>query len=482
MTALQPDNTSDPPARLIARLEAIVGRGNVLYSKADRFVYGYDASVFRGRPAKAVALPGSTGEVAELVRLANSEGLAFVARGAGTGINGGALPQEDLLVIELSRMNRILEVDPDNRLVVVEPGVVNQDLKLFLAKRGFGFSYVPDPGSQVVSTMGGNVGNNAGGMHCLKYGVTSNHIAGLEVVLPGGEIIEVGGKTPDRPGMDLTGFFVGSEGTLGIVTRIIARILPLPEAVLTQLALFPDLDSAARAVSGIMAAGILPAALELLDRRSMTLVDRAVHIGFPDSAGSALIIELDGVREGLEIEVGRVREICTANDAVEIQTAETPEAADRIWLARRAAYGAMARISPTIYIADGCVPRNRLSEAIGRAIEICARKGLEVINLAHAGDGNLHPLIPYDQTIPGEKEKVIEAARELLAMCVEMGGTITGEHGIGVEKQEEMTLLFNGRELDAMFSLKLAFDPADRCNPRKIFPVAMFDRLQLSGP
>ncbi len=482
MTALQPEYTADPPARLIARLEAIVGSGNVLHSKADRFVYGYDASVFRGRPAKAVALPASAEEVVELVRLANSEGLAFVARGAGTGINGGALPQEDLLVIELSRMNRILEVDPDNRLVVVEPGVVNQDLKLFLGKRGFGFSFVPDPGSQVVSTIGGNVGNNAGGMHCLKYGVTSNHIVGLQVVLPDGEIIEVGGKAPHPPGMDLTGFFVGSEGTLGIVTRIVARILPLPEVVLTQLALFPDLDSAARAVSGIMAAGILPAALELLDRRSMTLVDRAVHIGFPDSAGSALIIELDGVKEGLDSEVGRVREICTANDAVEIQTAETPEAADRIWLSRRAAYGAMARVSPTIYIADGCVPRNRLAEAIGRAIEICARKGLEVINLAHAGDGNLHPLIPYDQTIPGEKEKVIEAARELLAMCVEMGGTITGEHGIGVEKREEMALLFNGQELDAMFCLKLAFDPTDRCNPRKIFPVAMFDRLRQTGP
>jgi len=462
---------------IVARLGSIVGAEHVLHRSADRFVYGYDASVFRGTDVIAVALPASTEEVAALVRLAHAEGLPFVARGAGTGINGGALPQEPLLVIALARMDRILDIDPDNRVAIVEPGVVNQELKRQLAECGFSFSFVPDPGSQVVSTLGGNVGNNAGGMHCLKYGVTSNHILGLQVVLPDGEIIDLGGKAPDAPGMDLVGLFVGSEGTLGVVTRIAARILPVPETIVTELALFPDVAQAAEAVSGIMAAGILPAALELLDRKSMTLVDRAVHIGFPPEAGASLLIELDGLRDGMDQEVRRIGEICRAHDAVDIQTAETPEQAARLWLCRRAAYGAMARVSPTVYIVDGCVPRNRLAEAIERSIAICTRRGLDIINLAHAGDGNLHPLIPYDHTVPGAKEKVIEAGSEILAMCVEMGGSITGEHGVGVEKQEEMALMFSPRELDAMMAIKFALDPADRCNPRKMFPRARFDSL-----
>jgi glycolate oxidase subunit GlcD len=424
-----------------------------------------------------VTLPDSAEQVSALVRLARERGLPFVARGAGTGINGGALPQKPLLVIALARMNRILEVDLDNRVVVVEPGVVNQDLKQQLQARGYAFSFVPDPGSQVVSTLGGNVGNNAGGMHCLKYGVTSNHIVGLQVVLPDGEIVELGGKAPDPPGMDLVGLFVGSEGTLGIATRITARILPLPETVVTQLAMFPDLASAARAVSGIMAAGILPAALELLDGRTLALVDRAVHIGFPPRAGAALLIELDGLRDGMDSEIRRVGEICTAHGAVSIQTAENAEQTARLWLCRRAAYGAMARVSPTVYIVDGCVPRNRLAEAIERSIVICARRGLECINVAHAGDGNLHPLIPFDGNDPSSKENVIAAGHEILAMCVEMGGSITGEHGVGVEKQEEMALMFSPDELDVMLRLKLALDPDDSCNPRKMFPRSRFDAL-----
>ena len=465
-------------ARLIEELEAIVGRGQVLHARAERFVYGYDASVFRGTDVLAVALPKDAEEVSRLVRLARARNLPFVARGAGTGINGGALPQKPLLVIALARMNRVLEVDLDNRVAVVEPGVVNQELKQFLQGKGFSFSFVPDPGSQVVSTLGGNVGNNAGGMHCLKYGVTSNLVLGLQVVLPDGEIVELGGKVLDAPGMDLVGLFVGSEGTLGIATRITARILPLPEAVVTELVMFPDVPSAARAVSGIMAAGILPAALELLDRRSLTLVDQAVHIGFPEQAGAALLIELDGLRDGLDSEARRIAEICQAHGAVSIQTAETAEQTARLWLCRRAAYGAMARVSPTVYIVDGCVPRDRLAEAIEGAIAICTRRGLECINLAHAGDGNLHPLIPYDANDPAGTENVIAAGHEILAMCVEMGGSITGEHGVGVEKQEEMALMFTPEELEVMLRLKLALDPDDSCNPRKMFPRVWFDALE----
>jgi glycolate oxidase subunit GlcD len=479
MTASPATSTPAPPDdRLIAELEAIVGPGHVLHRRADRFVYGYDASVFRGTDVLAVALPESAEEVSRLVRLARARNLPFVARGAGTGINGGALPQRPLLVIALARMNRVLEVDLDNRLAVVEPGVVNQELKQHLAAQGFSFSFVPDPGSQVVSTLGGNVGNNAGGMHCLKYGVTSNHILGLQVVLPDGEIVELGGKVPDAPGMDLVGLFVGSEGTLGIATRITARILPLPEAVVTELVMFPDLASAARAVSGIMAAGILPAALELLDRKCMTLVDRAVHIGFPEQAGAALLVELDGLRDGMDSEVRRIGEICHAHGAVSIQTAGTAEQTARLWLCRRAAYGAMARVSPTVYIVDGCVPRDRLAEAIERSIAICTRRGLECINLAHAGDGNLHPLIPYDGSDPAVKENVIAAGHEILAMCVGLGGSITGEHGVGVEKQEEMALMFTHDELEIMLRLKLALDPDDSCNPRKMFPRVWFDALE----
>ncbi len=467
--------------RLIQRFEEIVGADNVLHRRADRFVYGYDASVFRGTDLVAVALPESTEQISALVRAAREADVPVIARGAGTGINGGALPQKEALVIACSRLNRVLEVDTENRVAVVQPGVVNQDLKEHLNKLGLGFTYVPDPGSQVVSTIGGNVGNNAGGMHCLKYGVTANHIQGLQVVLPDGAIVRLGGKSPGRPGMDLTGLFVGSEGTLGIVTEITVRVLPLPEKVVTQLALFPTLDAAANAVSGIMAAGILPAALELLDKKMMSLVDQHVHIGFPEEAGASLIIEMDGLADGMEAELRRVAEICTANDALSLETAESEEEAARLWLSRRSAYGAAARISSTVYVMDCAVPRNLLAEAIRNVIAICERRGLEVVNVAHAGDGNLHPLIPFDPEKPEERRQALAAHREIMEMCVAMGGTITGEHGVGVEKQGEIDLMYNPAEMDAMFSVKQALDEQDGFNPRKIFPLRYFDAEPAAG-
>jgi glycolate oxidase len=462
------------PAALLKRLSAIVGAEHVLDQESDRFVYGYDASVYRGTDVLAVVLPSTGEEVAGVVRACRQANVSIIARGAGTGINGGALPQEASVVIALARMDRVLRVDPDNRLAVVEPGVVNQDLKEHLARLGFGFTYVPDPGSQVVSTVGGNVGNNAGGMHCLKYGVTANHILGLRVVLPDGETVELGGPAAGRPGPDWTGLFVGSEGTLGIVTQVTLRILPLPETVVTQLGLFPTVADAARAVSGIMAAGILPAALELLDKKAMDMVDRFVAVGYPKHAGASLIIEMDGLTDGMDVELRRVAEVCAANNAIDLQTARTPQEAAQLWLSRRAAYGSMARITPVVYVIDCSVPRNLLAEAIEGIVAICDRKGLDVVTVAHAGDGNVHPLIPFDRRDPKSRAAALEAHHEIMALCVSLGGSITGEHGVGVEKQEEIDLMYNADELRVMFSVKQAVDAEDLCNPRKVFPVRLF--------
>jgi glycolate oxidase len=461
-------------ANLLRALRDVVGPESVLHEEGDRFVYGYDASVFRGTDVLAVVLPRTAGEVAEVMRLTRRADVSVIARGAGTGINGGALPQEASVVIALARMNSVLRVDPDNRLAVVEPGVVNQDLKEHLARLGFGFTYVPDPGSQVVSTVGGNVGNNAGGMHCLKYGVTANHILGLQVVLPDGGIVELGAPVPGRPGPDLAGLFVGSEGTLGVVTRITLRILPLPETVVTQLALFPTVADAARTVSGIMAAGILPAALELLDKKMMAMVDRYMKIGFPPRAGASLIIEMDGLTDGMDMELRRVAEVCSANHALDLQTARTPQEAARLWLCRRAAYPSMARMSPTVYVIDCTVPRNLLAPAIEGITAICDRLGVDVVTVAHAGDGNLHPVIPFDGKDPASRAAALKAHHEIMVLCVGMGGSITGEHGVGVEKQEEIDLMFDAEELRVMYAVKHALDPGDLCNPRKVFPVRMF--------
>jgi glycolate oxidase len=436
-------------------------------------VYTYDASVFRGRDLLAVVFPDTAGQISHLVTWCNRHGVPYIARGTGTAISGGSIPTHGGITIELSRMNRILEIDLANRLAVVEPGVINQDLKQQLAAHGYGYTYVPDPGSQVVSTIGGNVSTNAGGMHCLKYGITSNHILGLEMVLPNGDIVQVGGKVVDQPGADLTGLLVGSEGTLGIVTKIIVRLVRLPEVVVTQLALFKTVDDAANAVSNIIAAGILPAALELLDQAMMRCIDQAIYIGFPEQAGAALIIELDGLHDDMQRNIDRVAQICKANDVISIETAETAEDSARLWLSRRAAFGAMARLATHSYIVDGCVPRTKLPEALRRVSAIGERHNLPIVNLAHAGDGNLHPGIPFNKQQPGEIERVLQAGREILEVCVELGGSITGEHGVGIEKQNEMPLMFSATDLEVMRRLKLAHDPADLCNPKKIFPLSM---------
>ena len=468
-------------AAYLRAIGAVVGHDNLRDDPAERQVYAYDASVYRGLDAMAVAFPETTAQVAEIMRLSRAAGVPVIARGAGTGINGGALPQKPALVLAFSRMNKVLSVSPQNRVAVVQPGVVNQDLKADLAARGFGFTYVPDPGSQVVSTIGGNVGNNAGGMHCLKYGVTANHIVGLEAVLPDGTVTRTGGLLPGRPGPDLTGLLVGSEGTLGVVTEIAVRILPLQETVVTQLALFPTLDQAAETVSGIMSAGILPAALEMLDQKMMRLVDRHVQVGYPENAGACLIIEMDGLKDGMDSDLRRVREVCEANGALEIQTAESEEASNKLWLSRRAAYPATAQLSPTLYVMDCTVPRNLLAEAIRRVVEITEALGLDVVNVAHAGDGNLHPLIPFDKEDPKSREAALKAHHQIMEMCVSLGGSISGEHGIGVEKQEDIDLMYSEEELGEMFALKRVLDPNDLVNPRKIFPLRFFRMLEGAG-
>jgi glycolate oxidase len=459
--------------RVVQELGALVGPANVLASRAERTVYCYDASVFRGRDVLAVVFPDTAEQITRLVRWCTRHNIPYIARGTGTSISGAAIPTRGGIMIELAHMNRVLEIDLDNRVAVVEPGVINQDLKQQLAVHGYGYTYVPDPGSQVVSTIGGNGATNAGGMHCLKYGITSNHILGLEVVLPDGNIVQVGGKVVDQPGADLTGLLVGSEGTLGIVTRIMVRLLQLPEMVVTQLALFRSVDDAANAVSGMIAAGILPAALELMDQAIMRVIDQAMHVGFPELAGAALIIELDGLRDGMQRTVDRVAQICKAHDVIAIETAQTAEDSARIWLSRRSAFGAMARLAADSYIVDGCVPRTRLPEALRRVIAIGERHGLHIANLAHAGDGNLHPGIPFNKQDPEATARVLQAGHEILEVCVQLGGSITGEHGVGIEKQNDMPLMFTDTELEVMHRLKLAHDPADLCNPGKIFPLSM---------
>ena len=457
----------------IRELEAIVGPHNVVSSRAERTVYGYDASVFRGQELLAVVFPDTAQHIARLITWCQQHRVPYLARGTGTGISGAAIPTHGGVVIEMSHMNRVLEIDLENRVAVVEPGVINQDLKQLLRDHGYSYTYVPDPGSQVVSTIGGNVSTNAGGMHCLKYGITSNHILGLEVVLPNGDIIEVGGKVVDQPGADLTGLLVGAEGTLGIVTKIIVRLLRLPEVVVTQLALFKTVDDAANTVSDIIGAGLLPAALELLDRAIMQAVDQAVHVGYPADAGAALIIELDGLQEDMPRSREMIVAFCREHDVISLETAESVEAAARLWLSRRAAFGAMARLGSHCYIVDGCVPRTKLPEALRRVTAIGERYNLRIANLAHAGDGNLHPSIPFNKHDPRETALVLQAGRDILAVCVELGGSITGEHGVGMEKQNDMPLMFSPIDLEVMRRIKLAHDPADLCNPKKIFPLSM---------
>jgi glycolate oxidase len=412
-----------------------------------------------------VALPGNTAEVQAVVRLCNEERIPFVARGAGTGLSGGALPVAEGIVISLARLTRILEIDVEQGHVVVEPGVANLDVTRAVA--GDGFYYAPDPSSQQVCTIGGNIAENSGGAHCLKYGFTVNHVLAAEIVLPDGELVELS-VWDDGPG--LLGAFIGSEGTLGIATKLTLRILRAPETVRTLLAGFGHTDEAGAAVSDVIAGGILPAAIEMMDAVTMEAAEAAVHANYPDGCGAVLIVELDGPLAQVEEDLARVESICRANDAREIRTASDVDDRATVWRGRKAAFAAMGRISPDYYVQDGVVPRTKLPSVLRAIEELSQQHGLRVGNVFHAGDGNLHPLVLYDGRVDGEAVRAEELSKRILEICIDAGGSITGEHGVGTDKACAMPLMFSEDDLAAMQRFRRAFDPRGLANPGKLFP------------
>src|SRR5262252_811478 len=449
-------------------LEAIVGPGAVVSDPDELMVYESDGLTLFRALADFVVFPTSVEHVAAIVKVANREKLPFVARGAGTGLSGGCLPAEGGIVISLMRMNRVLEVDYDNQIAVVEPGLVNLHLSWKVGPRGY--YYAPDPSSQQACTIGGNIANNSGGPHTLKYGVTTNHVLGLEVVLPDGELVWLGGKTRDPQGYDLVGLFVGSEGTFGIATKIAVRILRKPQAVKTVLAVFGEVNQASEAVSAIIARGLIPAAMEMIDQLTIQAVEDAFGCGYPRDAAAALLIELDGLAAGMDEQAERVMRACRESGARDVRVAKDETERQLLWKGRKSAFGAYGRISPAYMVMDGVIPRTKLPYVLTRVNEIVATHGLRVGNVFHAGDGNLHPNILYDPRNPGEETRVVAAGAAIMKLCAEVGGSISGEHGIGLEKSDFMPFIFSAADLDLMQKLKSAFNPTGLCNPGKVFP------------
>jgi len=439
----------------------------VLAGTVDLQTYEYDAWGERSLP-RAVVFLRSTAEAVSVVKTLGSGGVPFVPRGFGTGVSGGALALSGAVVLELCRMNKILEVDVPNLCVVVQPGVFNWDVSLALAP--YGYYYAPDPASLKASSIGGNIAENAGGPHCFKYGVTTNHVLGLELVLPDGEIVWVGGKNAECPGLDLTGVFVGSEGTLGIATAAILRILKRPETIRTMLGVFASVEDAGGVVSAIVAAGLIPATLELMDRRTIGAVEDALACGYPRDAGAVLLIEVDGLKDGMDETVEQIAAICRENGALEVRVAKDEAERANLWRGRQGTFPSITRLSPNYMSLDGTVPRTMLPETLRRVEAVAESYGLPVYSVLHAGDGNLHPCFLYDGTKPGEKEKAEAASMEVLRICAELGGTVSGEHGIGVEKLEAMPLVFSENDLRAQRFVKDAFDPCGLCNPGKVLP------------
>jgi len=453
--------------RVLTELARICGAEAVLHDPLQLLTYECDALPYLRSSPSVVVLPSSTAEVQAVVRVCHQEGIPFVARGHGTGLSGGALPPSGGAVIALSRLNRVLDVDIPNRRVTVEPGVTNLDITKAVAPHGY--YYAPDPSSQQVCSIGGNVAENSGGAHCLKYGFTVHHVLALEVVLPDGEIAHIGSPMVDAPGPDLLGLFVGSEGTLGIATRIVVRILRKPESVQTLLAAFDTIDAGGEVVSAIIGAGIIPAAVEMMDSLAIRAAEAAVHPNFPE-ADTILIVELDGPEAEVRSLFQIVEATCRSHGATAIEIAPDDVQRARIWRGRKAAFAAMGRVSPNYYVQDGVVPRTKLPEVLGRIRALEARSGLRIGNVFHAGDGNLHPLICYDERVPGETGRAVDVAAEILAYCVEAGGSITGEHGVGADKAGSMPRMFSADDLEAMQRVRDAFDPRHLCNPGKIFP------------
>ena len=454
-------------ARFLDELRAAVGPQALLTDAADLLTYESDALVHLRATPGAVVLPSSAEHVQAVVALCHRARVPFVARGHGTGLSGGALPVAGGVVIGLSRLNRILDVDIANLRVTVEPGVTNLEITRRVSP--FGCYYAPDPSSQIVCSIGGNIAENSGGAHCLKYGFTVHHVLGVEAVMPDGTMVHLGGPVLDAPGLDLLSVIVGSEGTLAVVTKATLRILRRPEAVLTLLAGFDSIDLAGEAVSAIIGRGIVPAAVEMMDRLTIQAAEAAVHPRFPD-ADAVLIVELDGPQAEVDEQFAVVESVCREKGATSVEIARDAAQRERIWKGRKAAFAAMGRVSPNYYVQDGVVPRTKLPEVLRRIRDLEARSGLRIGNVFHAGDGNLHPLICYDETVPGQAEHAEKVASEILLYCIEAGGSLTGEHGVGADKKSHMPKMFSADDLDTMQLVRCAFDPAGLCNPGKVFP------------
>ena len=446
-------------------LAAVVGERATISAPAQLRTYECDGLTGHRVVPALVVLPATTAEVAAVVRVCARERIAFVARGAGTGLSGGALPVADGIVIGLQRMSAVLDVDPADLRAVVQPGVTNAAVSAAAAPHGLYFA--PDPSSQVVCTVGGNVAENSGGAHCLKYGFTTHHVLTLTLVLPDGAVVRLGGELA---GPDLRALVVGSEGTLGIVTEVTVRLLRRPEAVRTLVADFPSAGHAGDAVSGIVAAGVIPAAVEMLDALAIEACERAVHAGYTLGSPAALVVEVDGLAEAVEAEFAQVRAVCEANGATAVRVAADDAERAMIWAGRKAAFAAMGRISPDYFVQDGVIPRTRLGATLRRIAELAGAAGLRVANVFHAGDGNLHPLVLYDRRVPGQTERAERLATAIVELCVEQGGSITGEHGVGADKACSMPLMFSPADLTVMARVRAAFDPAGICNPGKVLP------------
>jgi glycolate oxidase len=462
---------------LVEGLRALLGDGRILTRDLHLYLYEKDAGVMRG-DASVVVLPETTSEVAEIVRLAERYKVPIVARGAGTGLASGAVPLDGALVLATTRMNQIRDIDPASRSAWVGPGVINLDLSRATASQGLHFA--PDPSSQSACTIGGNIANNSGGPHCLAEGSTVNHVLALEVVLAGGEVVVVGSGAPDPIGLDLRGILVGSEGTLGIVTGALVKLTPNPPDVRTLLAAFDTVADAAATVSGIIAAGVVPAALEMMDRKMTEAVENWLHAGLPTEAAAILLAEVQGETAAVEAEAKVVLRLAEANNASSVRLAADQTERDLLWKGRKSAFGAVAQTAPDYYLHDTVVPRTRLVETMEEVYRIGEKHGLAMMNVFHAGDGNLHPLMAFDSEEPGMLEKVKAAAEELVALCVRKGGMLSGEHGIGLEKRDLMGLVFTEMDLDAQARIKEAFDPEAIFNPNKVLPAGSrcfdFDR------
>jgi len=458
---------------LVDELESSVGPGGCLHRPEELLVYECDALTLHSATPTAVVLPRSREEVRSVVSICRAHAVPFVPRGTGTGLSGGAIANDGAVIVECSRMTRILEINAEDRYAIVEPGVINADLSKATFEHGL--FYAPDPSSQLACAIGGNVAENAGGPHTLKYGTTTNHVLALELVLPDASVVQFGSRSGFATGYDLVGAVVGSEGTLGIVTQVTVRLKSIPERVETLLASFPDVVTACRAVGGIIEAGLTPAALEIIDRSTIAAVEASVYAaGLPEDAGAVLIIELDGAAVSLPRQLERVEQICARAGAAQVDVAADESERQRFWRARKGAFGAMGRLAPDLYVHDAVVPRNKLPEVLDEICAIGDRHGLTLSNVFHAGDGNLHPNISFDRRDPDTLRRVIAAGSEILECCVRAGGVITGEHGVGNEKRDFMHLVFSEADMDAMRRFRDCFNPEGVCNPGKIFPTTRF--------